>query len=445
MLKDYLSRRQNVVQGEASELNTKLRAIAIAFDEAWLNSADTHPLQSLWQRQDALATNELLNFGDAVECLQREEHAWLKGQVRAIKTGDAGQSAGAIFEILALNLFSRQSCRVVPAPASMPGFDGTLLLNDDSRVFVSVKNHGLSSREREFLAEAKAIDEEFRALLKAQGLRDLEVNVLAAKHLDSGLFTGLKTDIAQCLSEFMAGRQGGTLDRPYRIFLRNMAPQYGALSAFGLSSSCRIMAPIAPNEQANFEDAIRKGCNNLYKHINSETGDVCRMIILRLSNTASIAKCHDWARWYFEEYPDDPIDVILLYQSGVTTDAASDTSSITHYISFIPGPHFDNWRRKPDGSVRHLPNLSVLVGTISTQQPTMRLVDDEGNTLDMSGYYVYQRADAYKKVDFRDGATTNLSNPASGIMIHAIFEHDGAAVMTISSKAEREKVLALLP
>ncbi|MGO8504136.1 hypothetical protein AB9F35_21880 [Rhizobium leguminosarum] len=445
MLKDYLSGRQNVLQEQASELNTKLQAIAFAFGEGWLNSEDAHPLQALWQRQDALATNELLNFGDAVERLQQEASAWLKGQVRAIKTGDAGQAAGAIFEILALNLFSRQSCLVVPAPDSMPGFDGTLLLDDDSRVLISVKNHGLSTREREFLTEAKAIDEEFKALLKAQALSGLDVNVLAAKHLDSSLFKGLKTDIAHCLAEFTCGRQEGTLDRPYTISLRDMALQYGPLSMFELSSSCRIMAPIAPNEQANFEDAIRKGCNNLYKHTKGETADVCRMIILRLSNTASVAKCHDWARWYFAEYPNDPIEVILLYQSAVVTDASSDSSSITHYISCIPGPRFADWQRRPDGSIRRLPNLSVLVGTISTQQPTMLLINEKGNTLDMSGYYIYQRADAYKRVDFHDGATGDLSNPATGIMIHAIFEHEGTPVVTISSKAEREKVLALLP
>ena len=39
------------------------------------------------------------------------------------------------------------------------------------------------------------------------------------------------------------------------------------------------MSPTAPNEQRNFEDAIRKGYENLLKHTRSDTG-VCRMIIL---------------------------------------------------------------------------------------------------------------------------------------------------------------------
>jgi hypothetical protein len=327
----------------------------------------------------------------------------------------------------------------------MPGFDGTLLLNDGARVLVSIKNHGLSSREREFLAEATAFDEEFKSQLDAHGLRDLDVSILAEKHLDSAGFQSMKTDIVNCLADLKAGRCGGELNRPYTIFLAGMEAHYGPLSVFGKSSSCRIMVPIAPSEQANFEEAIRKGCENLYKYTKNETGDICRMIILRLSNTASIAKCRDWANWHFSEYPNDPVDIIMLYQAVVTTDAASDTSSITHYVQVITGPQFLAWQKKKDGEMRRLPNMSFLVGVISSEQPRLLLTSDGVKGVNMSDYYVYQRADAYQKVELQEGASVNLSNPASGIMIHAIFEQNGVPTMTLSSKAEREKVLALLP
>jgi hypothetical protein len=318
-------------------------------------------------------------------------------------------------------------------------------LNDDSRILVSIKNHGISSREQDFLAEAKAFDEEFKAQLGTQGLRDIEVTILAAKYLDAATFRGLKTDIANCLADVKAGRLGGELDRPYTIFLKGMEPQHGSLSVFGASSNCKIISPIAPNEQANFEDAIRKGCENLYKQTKNETGEVCRMIILRLSNTASISKCRDWATWYFKEYPDDPVDAVLLYQSVVTTDVASDTSSIAHHVSITTGPRFHAWQRKKDGGIRRLPNMSVLVGVISPTQPPLRLTRDGVNGADLSNCYLYQRADVYLKAEFGDAATGKLSNPASGVMIHAVFEQNGAPVMTLSPKAEQGKVLALLP
>ena len=94
MTKDYIFGRQNVVRADVAELNSKLESLAQVFEEAWLTANDKHALQQLWARQDALATNELLNFGDAVQRLHQESPEWLRGQVRSIKIGDAGQSAG---------------------------------------------------------------------------------------------------------------------------------------------------------------------------------------------------------------------------------------------------------------------------------------------------------------------------------------------------------------
>ena len=429
MTTDYLAGRQNVVQGEPAELNAKLAALAEVFDEAWLKENGSHPLQSLWGRQDALATNELLNFGHAIELLHLESPDWLKAQVRLIKTGDAGQSAGAVFEIIALSLFSRDFCQVIPAPDAMPGFDGTLILKDGARVLVSVKNHGISAREREFLAEAQAFDVEFQAQLAQQCLRDVEVNVLARKHLDTSDFHSLKADIAASLAEIRAGRTNGTLERPYTISVKDMAAQYGPLSAFGTSSCCRIMSPMAKNEQANFEEAIRKGCANLYAHTKEEAADVCRMIILRLSNAASMDRCKAWATWYFKEYPQDPVDAIILYQPAVTTDLARDTSSIVHHVTVITGPRFPQWQRKPDGSQRRLPNMSFYVGLVSSQQSTMLLTDGHAS-IDLSNYYFYQRADIFQKVEFTGTANATLSNPTLGIMVHAVVEQNGVPAMT---------------
>ena len=89
--------------------------------------------------------------------------------------------------------------------------------------------------------------------------------------------------------------------------------------------------------------------------------------------------------------------------------------------------------------------MSFFVGIISNKQPPLLLTSDGVNGVDMSNYYMYQRADLYQKVEFPETTTGNLSNPASGVVIHAVFEQNGAPVMTLSPKVEREKVLALLP
>ncbi len=205
MTHDYLSTRLNVVQVPPEELNAKLAALAEAFDEAWLASEGDHPLQVRWRRNDVLSTNELLTFGDAVERLGEEDAGWLADQVNKIKTGDAGQCAGAVFEIFALNFFAREACQVIPATDSMPGFDGTVLMKDGARILVSVKNHGLSAREQAFLANARAFDEGFKAELVSRRLRDVDLNVLASKHLADADFAQLRTDLAACLDELPAG------------------------------------------------------------------------------------------------------------------------------------------------------------------------------------------------------------------------------------------------
>lgn len=444
MTADYLAGRQNVLKAPREELNAKLAALADVFGLDWLTIDGPHALQSLWKRVDALATNELLNFGDAVERLNAESPAWLKGQVYQVKFGDAGQSAGAIFEIVALNLFSRDACEVIPAPEAMPGFDGTLVLKDGSRVLVSIKNHGLSAREQEFQERAAALDKNFQADLHANNLNGIELNVLAAEHLGGSHFERLRGDMADCLAQIEQPGAGGERDWPYVIKLHGMAQQYGDLSVGRLSSGCRVMSPPSANEQANFEEAIRKGCENLHKHTKNQTGDICRMIILRLSNSASIAKCREWAEWYFNEYPEDPIDIILLYQAAITTDVAADTSIITHHVAAIPGPRFSAWQTA-SGKLRRLPNMGFLVGAVSDQQARLVLTGDGVEGADVSGWYMYQRVDAFVKVQLGEGTEGTLSTPAPGVAIHAVFEQDGAEKLVLASRSDRGHVLALLP
>lgn len=296
---DFLSRRQNVVKGDHAELNAKFAAIANAFGEGWLRNVGNHPLQRLWQRIDALATNELLNFGDAVERFKEESPVWLKSQIAHMKYGDHGQVAGALFEVLALNLFSRDSCKVIPAQSANPGFDGTLLLKDGSRVIVSVKNHGLSEPEHRFLALAKKADVEFQSHARASGVVDPEIRIGAHKYLSAAEWKSLDVDIRKCIGDIESGVQGGTRDWPYTITLKTLTWPLGQKSSLERSSSFLMLSPMAQNEQVNFEDAIRRGCKNFVQQTVGETGDVCRMIVIRLSNSASVARCCEWAKWYF--------------------------------------------------------------------------------------------------------------------------------------------------
>ena len=77
---NHLANRQTVgLNTDLKELNSKLDAIVRQFGMDWLTSEGTNPLQKLWNSRDALATNELLNFGDAVENFEKVDTLWLRG------------------------------------------------------------------------------------------------------------------------------------------------------------------------------------------------------------------------------------------------------------------------------------------------------------------------------------------------------------------------------
>ncbi len=441
-VRDFLAGRENVSQGSDAELNAKLAAVAARFGEGWLSSGSQSPLQRLWTRTDALATNELLNFGDALERLHAEDPAWLGQQVALIKTGDRGNAAGAIFEILALNLFSRDNCTVIPAPASMPGFDGTLALADGARVLVSVKNHGMSNYERDFHKAAAEFDAAFRKKLAQAGLRDVYLRVVMNRHPDRAAWNDLAADM-----ERMLDQEGvdGTANGPWTIMVNPIGDSYGPLSATQWSSSCQILGPHHQNEQDKFVEDIRKGCANLARHTRNETsGEVCRMIVLRLSATASIEKCMEWANWYFQDDPDSPVGVILLYQTAVA-DTGPAQSGVTHFLIPILGPRFDAWRTLENGTKRSLPSLSVFVGQV-VDKPVALALSDGGSSVDISSYYAYQRADIYKTHDpSLSSGMIEIGSPAAGVTLHLVLETPGYDPNVISKIHHTPRTLELLP
>src|ERR1700736_2039168 len=174
----YLSKRQNVVTGaDPAELEGMLAAIARQFGLEWLTQRGRNPIQALWSRKDALATNELFNLGDAIAAFERLDEDWLKRRVAAIKNGDAGNRAGAIFELLALNLFHVTGNRIVSSKENNPGYDGIVELPDGASLVLSLKNHGISSSEKLFIDNAAALDNKYQAWLQQQSLNGIEVRI----------------------------------------------------------------------------------------------------------------------------------------------------------------------------------------------------------------------------------------------------------------------------
>jgi hypothetical protein len=430
---DHSSGRQNVIHGATpGELNERLDAIANQFGTDWLTASGENPVQTLWQRKDAQSTNELLLLGDAVVNLTAANPSWVARQISEIKEGDIGRRSGAIFEMLGLNLFHGPNQRVEPAATNQPGYDGSVFFPDGSSLMLSIKNHGITSAELGFRA-------------KAAEIKDLFLEA-AEKHRRSGFMriaaisspSGADWKLLQEQMDGLVAQTTRPTDGVWSGWFWPLPAQFSPLSPQHLSYVFQIAAPYHANEQNNFFDNIRKGISNLQEHQANVSENVCRTLMLRLSATASLAKCVEWANKYFEDLPDTQVGLILIYQAVPAVDLAAGTSAITHYMAHVPGPNFANWQA--GNSARRFV-IRSLVGKIASE-PVQQVMTDGATQAPIDGMYIFQRGEVYRYYAAGRGpVNATLSNPAPGILIHADIAGLAAVQMIVPPNAE----LLLLP
>lgn len=100
--------RQNSLKISSQELDKVLELVEGTFEKEWLEMKEEHPLRELWDRRDALATNELFSLGTCIERLNFIDTEWVKKQIHIIKTGPANNRIGAFFEILGLGFLAAE-------------------------------------------------------------------------------------------------------------------------------------------------------------------------------------------------------------------------------------------------------------------------------------------------------------------------------------------------
>jgi hypothetical protein len=123
------------------DVNARLASIATYFVESWLTATGQHPIQILWQRSDAAATNQLALLGDALFQMGSVDHLWVSRRVEEIKTQNPNNRAGKVFELLGLNIFAGDGQTVRPTPDGTPGFDGTVTFASGLSLKLSLKSH----------------------------------------------------------------------------------------------------------------------------------------------------------------------------------------------------------------------------------------------------------------------------------------------------------------
>jgi hypothetical protein len=128
--------------------------------------------------------------------------------------------------------------------------------------------------------------------------------------------------------------------------------------------------------------------------------------------SASIPDCAQWAREYFDQYPNTNVEVIVLYQAALAVDTAKDTTQLTHHFVPVFGPKFAAWR--DGGASPRRFSINSLVGKIE-MNPTRLIMTNGATTMPMPAGYMFQRSEIYRYYDPQKGPhNAVISNPAPG-------------------------------
>ena len=433
---DFLSTRQNPIpEAPVDVSNRMLEAIADEFGVRWLEAGGETPVQQLWRRRDWLATCELLTLGDAIEHLRTIDPAWTRRQVAEMKSDDSGTRSGAAFEILGLNLF-RGAHAIEPASPNNPGYDGRIRFRDGSSLILSIKNHGISSGELYFRDRAASVRDAFVDALRRRRMNGVQQRIIATAHPSPADWTRLEVR----MDDILGATVGPNETAPWSGLLLPIDGRFQPLSADHISYGIVLAAPYHPNEQKNFHSNIERGIANLVKHHTQVDVDVCRGLLLRISETAQPLDCAAWAHQYFDDYPATPLELILLYQVAVATDVANNESFIAHYFLPVLGPNFAAWRAgKPERQFA----IQTLIGKIINNPSRLVLTQGaSGPQFALNGHYVFQNGKIFPH--HRMGNTPlsiSLSSPAPGVSVIPIIDRLGG----IAAIAPAEMRLTLLP
>jgi hypothetical protein len=299
-MSNHLNARQNALRSPVSEIEERLDAVASAFGIAWLKERGDNPVQKLWNRTDYLATNELVWLGDAILKMQSVDRKWTAKELSKVKNDTANNRKGAVFEIIGLSIFTER-LRVVPSAGGNPGYDGTIHFPGSGRLALSLKNYGASTHERAVQNHGAELEASFRASLESLSLNGLDLRIIAKQYPSDADWARLESNLSEIIRTNPEIEGHCAQDGVWAVFLRPMNG-YEPRTAPRLSYQVTILIPLHANERQNLISKLDVAYANAQKHASSED-DLCRGIMLRLPENASMVSCQNWAQEYFRDRP----------------------------------------------------------------------------------------------------------------------------------------------
>ncbi len=423
---EYSEGRQHSLNNiKKEDVELVFQVIADYFNIKWLKSHRDHPIQKLWNRKDPLATHELFTFGICLKRMASIDPKWVKKLVHKIKVEDANSRLGALFEIIGLGIISNIEQRVIPTKGNNPGFDGILELSEGRQMRISLKNYGISSRNKNFLSKSQEFTDHLKKLLKEKKIISVHLLISTERNYPEDKdWHDLFSHISSILDSFIANKSPIFVINDFWIvgFANiNNSPEH--FHSDYNSYSLIIAVPFYANEEKNLFDKLDEACYNLVEHSKIETDKIINVVEIHLPVSASIIKCKEWVESYFSQYPTKPITGVILYQPACTNNLNEGTNFINHCFQFIlRNDKIKNWLNTD------IIKVEIPVGRISNEphQDLLVLEDPDGirHQFPLTGKYSFQKGEYYTKMikDEKGNLGGNIKRISSGIFTYPVIE-----------------------
>lgn len=419
----FKHRRNPLKEVSDAEMETTLQFIADNFRVNWLTASGYHPLQRLWQRRDTLSTIELFTFGSNLMKLNTRHGKWVQHQVGQIKTNQVNNFRGSFFEVNALASLLGDHQNIRPTKKNAPGVDGVLSFPDGKEMSISLKNYGMSSSYKDFIAECEKVNGKVKAELNRLKMPRIQflINVFRDYPLPKD-WKELNAAIPAIIDGFRTGHRQLTFGI-WHVHTGDILDPNGQYHLDHSTYTLIIGCPYHTNEEKNLIEKLDSACANLAKHSTIQNANLINSAFIKLPLTASMIKCEDWARNYFETYPHKPISCIMLYQVSFATDPNNGLQFVHHCFRMVTkNSTFRPWNTPPRSVVFDIP-----VG-ISDGKPSQDLfiadIEGEKHFIEVQSRYHFQRGEHYlaQQRDSYGNLSVHLNDQTPGIKTYGVMQ-----------------------
>lgn len=419
----YFKNRQNPLKEiQDDELDNIFLEIINTFGEEWLDSEGDHPIQILWKRKDFIATNELYTLGYSIQNLRKVNNTWVDNQITLILGNDKNNRRGAFFELIGLSFFMNPNNKVIPAKAYQCGYDGILELQNRARIYVSMKNYGISIKHGEFLTKAKNIECIAVRTIKEKRVRDISIIIDCPNRYPIDLdWDLLESKLPGIINSFENKPCIMIVQNTWYIVLHNLKEIGKEFHERYNSYTCIITSPYHKNEELNLYSKLDEACYGLSKHSIIEDDSSINIIFVHLPISGSVNNCMKWASEYFLNNSDKPISGIFFYKPEVVQDETGKTTFIHHCFNMQMNDKYNKWCLT--NKINNI-NLCIPVGKVSSSPSLGQMVFSNGSIIDIDNRYIFQSGNHYLKSQLKENGSVvgDINKVASGIFTHCILK-----------------------